>query len=1772
MSSLKSQLAEVAANNATVALDRKRRQKLHSASLIYNPKTASTQDYDFIFENAVEALRTLTEIDPHFEIFAKSLFSESSMSIDRNVQSKEENKNLDNAINGYLMLVSSKWHLAPTLHATEWLVRRFQIHICNAETFLLSAINYYQTPTFKRILSIIKLPPLFNSLSSFVRSERNPSNVTIIKLFNDMGFLKMYANYLSKCIKKKTTYTNQMLFTSCCFINLIAFNSNNDEKLNDLVPIFLEIAAKLLASNSVDCQIAAHCILVVLAAALPLKKVIILAATETILANLESAKAKNSALVTICKLWQTLKGPGNVDQFPAPLYELLESRLGLDFIIEHLKKSERASCDKFVTSYIRAIARYDHSKLSEIVKILNEIELENFEERLIVTDLIHLSEVLEDKSQLITLFEYFVSINENLVLKCINSLNISRELFEIKLTTSLFKINEESNENDIMKALSAEKGSNGNTHSLSFKEFLEKHSSHINTSNKSMLAEGDETFGKLLSLFVEAVGRTFPAGLFLSSFFTTMESRITFLVRVLISPAAPIALKSISLSNISKYINSIDKESNVFTLVPCLICALNDVSKNVRLGVKRVLAQIAKRPFTKHYFMSNKLYGENKEIPMLSPKDGEFWLTHFLNEYIIENYDISTLIIPKKNEKVYLLFWGNQALLMPLPSPKTIMLKYLNAKLTSSSGANTALFADFISSYLSNREEWEERCRNNKTKFDEFEGSLVNLISPKERNDFMIDFIIDSLKSNYEALAGLVAEKLQKIFSSLKFNQQLKIVQSILETAATGDAVPAYDAVGTLQSLPLDTNIFVSILSQNRIHTDSELSELPKRRRRRSSANKAALQKEEVSHIAEAHLRKLTIILEALDRSKVGGSEPLLSNLLWLVSDLETLEKDGGLPVLYAQETLASCMLNTINSLNDGSAPKPKNVRADVVVSAIRNSTSPQVQNKLLLVVGALANLDSETVLHSVMPIFTFMGAHSIRQDDEFTNQVVENTIQTIVPALLKNSENAKDEVEFLLMSFTTALQHVPKHRRVKLYSTLVKSLGPSRAIAPFLFLIAQQYSADIKSFKISEARNLVEFIKSLMTNFDVIEQLNGLCEYLSLLKLLISANENEEEKESLKLRAPFTGGILNFPHVEFLSFLQNALTFIDKTIEETEVGYYDINGSFKIKVYSALLDTRNDDLFVKKVRSKFGSFLESLLAFINQVSKQCLKSQGENEDSATEMELTDTEGDIKKTLFLLLGHLLNVLPVRDFVDAVLPLFSISEDEDIRYHLTLVIGTKFAEEGPEASSAAEQVIVILLERIPIEKDCYNIIQVSFNTVASLVTTFGSNLPKPLVTDVLKLATENLNSTKSEVIISSLAVVTSCIQALGVKSIAFYPKIVPPALKIFQDLQDDEENYLREQLQLAILLLFAALIKKLPSFVMSNLADVFKVILFSGDVSVSTRLSIISLIVENVDLKEVLKVLYKLWDQYVSTTTDSIAVSLFLSALQSTVETIDKKSATSQSPIFFKLLLVLFEYRSISGFDDNTINRIESTVYQIANTYVLKLNDKVFRPLFVILVRWSFDGEGVTNTSMTEVERLTSFFKFFNKLQENLKVIITSYFTYLLEPVSELLKKFVNRKIVNVNLRRVVLNSLTSSFKYDRDEYWKSTSRFELICEPLVDQLSNVEGVIGKYLVKAIASLAANNNRVDEHNKFMHRLLVKHMKATCSSNEKLWAVRALKMIYSKVGESWLVLLPQLVPTIVELLEDEDEEVEHEVRSGLVKVVENVLGEPFDRYLD
>lgn len=64
-------------------------------------------------------------------------------------------------------------------------------------------------------------------------------------------------------------------------------------------------------------------------------------------------------------------------------------------------------------------------------------------------------------------------------------------------------------------------------------------------------------------------------------------------------------------------------------------------------------------------------------------------------------------------------------------------------------------------------------------------------------------------------------------------------------------------------------------------------------------------------------------------------------------------------------------------------------VRADVLVECVRNSSNPQVQQSALLVVSVLASILPDLIIHSVMPIFTFMNSSIMKRTDDYSAHVV---------------------------------------------------------------------------------------------------------------------------------------------------------------------------------------------------------------------------------------------------------------------------------------------------------------------------------------------------------------------------------------------------------------------------------------------------------------------------------------------------------------------------------------------------------------------------------------------------------------------------------------------------------------------------------------------------------------------------------------------------------------------------------------------------------------
>ncbi len=64
-----------------------------------------------------------------------------------------------------------------------------------------------------------------------------------------------------------------------------------------------------------------------------------------------------------------------------------------------------------------------------------------------------------------------------------------------------------------------------------------------------------------------------------------------------------------------------------------------------------------------------------------------------------------------------------------------------------------------------------------------------------------------------------------------------------------------------------------------------------------------------------------------------------------------------------------------------------------IITTTTTVSTNPQTHNQVLLLLSAAAPLLPEQVMDHIMPLFTFMGVSTLRQDDNYTFYVIQKVI-----------------------------------------------------------------------------------------------------------------------------------------------------------------------------------------------------------------------------------------------------------------------------------------------------------------------------------------------------------------------------------------------------------------------------------------------------------------------------------------------------------------------------------------------------------------------------------------------------------------------------------------------------------------------------------------------------------------------------------------------------------------------------------------------------------
>ena len=298
-----------------------------------------------------------------------------------------------------------------------------------------------------------------------------------------------------------------------------------------------------------------------------------------------------------------------------------------------------------------------------------------------------------------------------------------------------------------------------------------------------------------------------------------------------------------------------------------------------------------------------------------------------------------------------------------------------------------------------------------------------------------------------------------------------------------------------------------------------------------------------------------------------------------------------------------------------------------------------------------------------------------------------------------------------------------------------------------------------------------------------------------------------------------------------------------------------------------------------------------------------------------------------------------------------------------------------------------------------------------------------------------------------------------------------------------------------------------------------------------------------------------------------------AVQEHLKVLQLCIEHQPKSIIAKHSNILGDTFLKVFDLRRVQfspktdeSYDDKEVEGVEISVNDTLISMIYKINDAVFRPIFNRFIEWSMSAIP-ERKNQPNIHRQNAVWSFLHHFFATLKSIVTSYASVIIDEAVEILNHTVLEDPDSRLLWEHVISTMQSAFEHDQDDFFQSPTHFSPLCSALLAQLprtatSTYSSSLLSQLISAITLLGATTDAQAQHKSLCSPLL--QCFRDDSAAIRLAAVKTQLSLTEKVGEEWLGQLPEMLPFIAEGMEDDDENVEMEVRRW-VKKIEEIMGE-------
>lgn len=883
---------------------------------------------------------------------------------------------------------------------------------------------------------------------------------------------------------------------------------------------------------------------------------------------------------------------------------------------------------------------------------------------------------------------------------------------------------------------------------------------------------------------------------------------------------------------------------------------------------------------------------------------------------------------------------------------------------------------------------------------------------------------------------------------------------------------------------------------------------------------------------------------------KITENHNLISIHFQALNAILNLDSEVMPRVEYAKQLVLSNVLFFVND-NPTKIITEKSFRMDLVVQCIRVTDNPQTHNEALLLLAATGSRYPDIVLINIMPVFTFMGSNILRKDDSFSFHVIEKTLETVFPSLLSRNGQLSHVINVLVV-FVKALLHIPSHRRLNIFSVILRILDEQLFLGTVLgLLVTHSFRSPLASS--SDNTDYNKFAITLLHQYDGQVQLQALN---SILKIAPSEREAEsivfgetasDVTQSRKMRLRL---------VNFIGLgLKSKLTIT--AIQESS----HLNLQEHMQLVESILS--EIESFAKLQTSKYvtGNFIFTIVM-----------------------------------LELLYDNLHNsniILSLPSFLKVVSNLLSGQADHQIRKRALMILNDRVQaianNAGEIVASDFDVVLENLLSVLKCKSDRQEEMensQLALITLSTMGQAMGEQDPQNYFNILEVVAGEyGLKHSNDAVIATSLATLSTFVKTLGTRTIPLIPQFMPYILSLAENNSGKNDEAAQILLQ-SIISTLSSVIDSVPLFVTCYLERMI-LIITSPKLNETHALAIKKGITElskkigiQIEHRSLFPIIVKCTKKIMEM--GPMPLNRELDLLNTLIGATSSAAILELRGDWLKFFLNLFDYRNVmKGIDEVFINiiqdgttELEANVINTFRLYTMKMNEKVFKPLFMKLVEWS-----LINDPSPEKKRFI--FNLTDTLLGSLKSIFVPYIAFMLEPILESLESVSKPGTIDKTWM-TALSILRACFIFDNDSNnyitidFTTQERFERIMTPLLDQLETVSvhgaeysGLMAEHVIPCVGALATAQHS-DAALKTLNRQVL--MKTRHLDNQvRINALLCLSELYSRLGEEMLLYFPETIPFLAELLEDDDEKVVTQCQD-LCSQIETYLGEPIQGYFN